>query len=37
MVPKLPRHMTEEADGAAFDRSKISAKFLDNQKQRRIY
>ena len=37
MVPKLPAYMQVEQDGAQFDKSRISAKYLDSQKERKMY
>lgn len=37
MLPKLPAYMQTEQDGADFDKTKVSAKYLDSKKQRKIY
>lgn len=37
MLPKLPDYMQVEQDGADFDKTKVSAKYLDAKKQRKIY
>lgn len=37
MIPKLPDYMKAEQDGAEFNKTKVSAKYLDAKKQRKVY
>jgi hypothetical protein len=37
MVPIKPAYLKNEQDGEDFNKSKVSAKFLDAKKQRKIY
>ena len=37
MVPKLPKHMIVEQTGEDFDRSKVSAGYLEAKKQKRVF
>ena len=37
MVPQLPPHLRQEGTGEEFDKSKISAGFLDAKKQKKVY
>jgi len=37
MVPKLPPHMLQEQTGEDFDKSKVSAEFLEQKKLKKIY
>lgn len=37
MVPKLPKHMQNNQTGEDFDKSNVSAAFLDAKKQKKMY
>lgn len=37
MVPKLPDYMQHEPDGNEFNKTKVSAAFLEAKKQKHIF
>lgn len=37
MIPKLPAHMQTEQTGEEFEKSKVSAEFLEQKKLKKIY
>lgn len=37
MVPKLPDYMQTEQTGEDFDKTKVSAAYLESKKQKKVY